>query len=1330
MGLLVALCAAPGNGVQAQAPYNPTGFVQTDGWAFLLPLLSGVGADGGGVGNMKRNTIAPNVIGNPLFNPRAGQQHRDPTTGTRLPQIDFGGTASTLGSDQGNLVPDNLPIWTSLEFLESPAGLNLPPGTFPREDRVNYDDGDDANPMNGNGIVNIINRLVVPNVPGATFLPQNNVVAIAVTYVRNNGPAVLAESCTGSDDSIQCWVNNKCILNKSIPRGYGGGCQEITPFLLPSGMSKIAMLVWEGGGGWNGGFGIRIGGVQLADGNGVVDFLGPTQAGFLGQQQYCVDRRLTSTNQFNCPQPSQDVVIQGDGSGDAGQLVTVTECILGNAAAMTINASHGGVVSDKLPPSVTPVPVGKFEDHYVAGSAPCGGASTTTGIDPVYSSVANTGGDIWDGDDRFEFAYNRWVGDFDISVRMDLEVLLGGGRWGKYGLMARQGTGALRGLHNTNAFAMMQSHYTTPDSINNDNARLAGRTVSSGGGGMFEDGGPLRHPRYLRLKRVGAVVTGWVAGDANDPMTGGLLPGLEADPCNDVNWTQVGRNYEYPGGTPDCLYVGYANSGHNSQGCALQQTDFTVLCCNGVACPPAPIGKTITWNVTRGDLNGGLSYTLEYSAGGSTTHSGDVQSGGQPVAIIGGPNSIAWAIQSGEVGKFANSHDIGGPPTQGSISYDALTDCYTQSGSGADIWDGGDQMHFAYKEVTGDFRATMRIKSATNPPNARWGRLGIMARQTCDFNSKYSLACVPYRGEDLNNNDPKRHQARRDHLNNGTNYDRQITPQDPDCVAETPPGFVRLSRCGNYFFSEFATDVDGEPGPWCFAGGDTWPPGAPQTILLGSVSSSHNTAGSNLLTYTFQYSCEPATWPAKECKRLDPLYSANFDAGLPPGDYVGNNFTPAAVGGRMRVIEDAIAGTATQAHINTDGLNLGDRAFCAEFDVYFIENTPPPADGAFFAVTEGAFATSIGRLGAAGGGGGWLIGDHNAPPGPRRSSFATEFDSWDGGHGDNDPPGGFGGNAGGQRWHTATAFNEVNLSAQNQVNFGVGPTFDLFTIPEGAHFEVYYCPIDDDLSRITTWLTANNGSFARTKVGELIGPRLHGECYLTFAGGTGGANQGLDVDNLVVTELCCELPDAVSIDQGDSLTLDVGDMVTLTATGTGADGPDGYSWDVTLAGSLSVVGAAVGNMITVRCDDAPGGTISVRYGDAVCMDMAEDSIDITCEPVGGGQIPGDCNQDGTLDLSDAVGILRFLFVGSGSPCAVVLPCGPAGGAEPDGIPTPGSATADYALLDANGDGDLDLSDAQWILSYLFGTCMMPPCPEHVLGTACIRIIDCPDLCRP
>ncbi len=93
------------------------------------------------------------------------------------------------------------------------------------------------------------------------------------------------------------------------------------------------------------------------------------------------------------------------------------------------------------------------------------------------------------------------------------------------------------------------------------------------------------------------------------------------------------------------------------------------------------------------------------------------------------------------------------------------------------------------------------------------------------------------------------------------------------------------------------------------------------------------------------------------------------------------------------------------------------------------------------------------------------------------------------------------------------------------------------------------------------------------------------------------------------------------------------------------------------------------------------------------------------------QLPGDLTQDAQLNLSDAVSILGHLFLGRPSE----LPC--AGGT----FASPGNR----ALVDANGDALLNLTDGVYLLRYLF---LSDPPP--VLGTACIRIAGCPDVCAP
>lgn len=99
-------------------------------------------------------------------------------------------------------------------------------------------------------------------------------------------------------------------------------------------------------------------------------------------------------------------------------------------------------------------------------------------------------------------------------------------------------------------------------------------------------------------------------------------------------------------------------------------------------------------------------------------------------------------------------------------------------------------------------------------------------------------------------------------------------------------------------------------------------------------------------------------------------------------------------------------------------------------------------------------------------------------------------------------------------------------------------------------------------------------------------------------------------------------------------------------------------------------------------------------------------------PPAGDQIPGDCNQDAFLDVSDALCLLVWYFE-AGTPAA--LPCGDGSPANPGNV----------ALLDAKGEGEIDPSDAVTLLSYLF-----QDGPPHVRGVDCTPLSGCPARCMP
>lgn len=110
-------------------------------------------------------------------------------------------------------------------------------------------------------------------------------------------------------------------------------------------------------------------------------------------------------------------------------------------------------------------------------------------------------------------------------------------------------------------------------------------------------------------------------------------------------------------------------------------------------------------------------------------------------------------------------------------------------------------------------------------------------------------------------------------------------------------------------------------------------------------------------------------------------------------------------------------------------------------------------------------------------------------------------------------------------------------------------------------------------------------------------------------------------------------------------------------------------------------------------------------------DLDDDGTGDACEaPLVPPQVPGDCNQDGSLDVSDSICVFGFLFLGAPRG----LPCG-------DGT---GLDSGNLTLLDFNGDGAIDLSDGVTALGFLFlGG------PPHALGTECLRVAGCAGSCR-
>ncbi len=145
-----------------------------------------------------------------------------------------------------------------------------------------------------------------------------------------------------------------------------------------------------------------------------------------------------------------------------------------------------------------------------------------------------------------------------------------------------------------------------------------------------------------------------------------------------------------------------------------------------------------------------------------------------------------------------------------------------------------------------------------------------------------------------------------------------------------------------------------------------------------------------------------------------------------------------------------------------------------------------------------------------------------------------------------------------------------------------------------------------------------------------------------------------------------------------------GEEATFSCYATGFPDPT-YQWlkdgvDIPGATSSSYTTPATtlidsGDRYQCRASNSEGSTLSM-----------EATLTVTEEPF----IRGDMNADGTVDISDAVAILRHLFV-------------------------TGLTTTCEDAADANDDGTVDIADSVYLLSYLFNGGQRPPAPFPSCG---------------
>jgi len=91
--------------------------------------------------------------------------------------------------------------------------------------------------------------------------------------------------------------------------------------------------------------------------------------------------------------------------------------------------------------------------------------------------------------------------------------------------------------------------------------------------------------------------------------------------------------------------------------------------------------------------------------------------------------------QTGKLGSFTNSGDVGAPPLKGDAEFDSSTRQYKITGSGTDIWGTADQFHYVWREMSGNFAVSATTQFVTEGVGHR--KAVIMLRKSLDTDSAY-----------------------------------------------------------------------------------------------------------------------------------------------------------------------------------------------------------------------------------------------------------------------------------------------------------------------------------------------------------------------------------------------------------------------------------------------------------------------------------------------------------------------------------------------------------------------------------------------------------------
>ncbi|MCL5281527.1 MAG: DUF1349 domain-containing protein [Planctomycetes bacterium] len=171
---------------------------------------------------------------------------------------------------------------------------------------------------------------------------------------------------------------------------------------------------------------------------------------------------------------------------------------------------------------------------------------------------------------------------------------------------------------------------------------------------------------------------------------------------------------------------------------------------------------------------------------------------------------------------------------KGGLTYNEPNQTYTLTGSGTDIWNNGDQFHYAYKSLSGDGTMIARVANIGAGTNT-WAKGGVMIRQSLAAGSTHAYMPITANSDGT--------------AGNGASFQRRLAADGASSNSDSttkvaPPYWVKIERKGNDFSGSISPD------------GQTWTQlGTAQTIamtdpvLIGLAVTSHDAATQRTFTF-------------------------------------------------------------------------------------------------------------------------------------------------------------------------------------------------------------------------------------------------------------------------------------------------------------------------------------------------------------------------------------------------------------------------------------------------------------------------------------------------